>query len=85
MSGQRFRRRRPLRPCPTRMAVSWLYLQFRSSPCSVPLHRNTSSLTAAKTGPSFTQQVNGFAKRFAGKLTGKVRAVQGSRDSSPSR
>lgn len=25
-----------------------------------------------KTGPSFTQQVNGFAKRFAGKLTGKV-------------
>ncbi|GAA5880468.1 hypothetical protein JCM3774_005202 [Rhodotorula dairenensis] len=29
----------------------------------------------AKTGPSFTQQVNGFAKRFAGKLTGKDHEV----------
>ncbi|KWU41089.1 hypothetical protein RHOSPDRAFT_37386 [Rhodotorula sp. JG-1b] len=30
---------------------------------------------SVKTGPSFTQQVNGFAKRFAGKLTGKDHEV----------
>lgn len=30
--------------------------------------------TATASAPSFTQQVNGFAKRFAGKLTGKVRS-----------
>ncbi|POY74274.1 hypothetical protein BMF94_2712 [Rhodotorula taiwanensis] len=29
----------------------------------------------ASKGPSFTQQVNGFAKRFAGKLTGKEHEV----------
>ncbi|GAA5990860.1 hypothetical protein JCM10908_000051 [Rhodotorula pacifica] len=30
---------------------------------------------AEKKGPSFTQQVNGFAKKFAGKFTGKDHEV----------
>lgn len=79
MSDPRSRQRRERRRCPTRTAAVSPLIARRLAPF---LRTKCDDLTGVcymlcadiKTGPSFTQQVNGFAKRFAGKLTGKVLA-----------